>query len=464
MPNQSPMLRRIVLILVSSFGLIGYLLAQDSGDVLTMVSGEIVIRTDAFGVEQPVIIGTLRNIGEEAYTDVAVFGEVLDAQGEVIGEAYGYLVNACGVALLEFAIQPGQTRRFEAIVELYEEDTADIATMDIVAEGTPVDPEPAPDLTEFPGIRQISDEEVVALRWNEDDTLAYGVGCDNRIFTTYDWYAYASATNTTTPIDPPFGNLIDETFIERIGILQSTTGQEVDPNYLMNSFMSFAPDGSRAVYQTDIHDLFTVESNGYSRRSVHVYLNRYSLQGINWTPENNFVAYYFGAYGEPVQYLTASAAGDLLSNVITENPPSVTIPGSTYDGRRVIIGGTFPDESGRDLTGYYFNPARGRSSPELLYPVETLPGNNYPAPAYYRKDDETRYIYIVRPIDDQPTLECFHYEAQMVTTLTPLPLQLASDERAWTWVSPDGSTLALAANGRHGGLWLVDLTQFEACQ
>jgi hypothetical protein len=153
-----------------------------------------------------------------------------------------------------------------------------------------------------------------------------------------------------------------------------------------------------------------------------------------------------------------------MSNVLTDNVPSVTIPGSTYDARRVIVGGTFPDDSGRAITGYFFNPARGRSAPELLYPVEALPGNNYPAPAYYRKDDDTRYIYVVRPEDEQPILECFHYEDQRVDKLTPLPLQLATDERAWTWLSPDGTTLALAANGEHGGLWLVDLTQFAACQ
>jgi hypothetical protein len=31
------------------------------------------------------------------------------------------------------------------------------------------------------------------------------------------------------------------------------------------------------------------------------------------------------------------------------------------------------------------------------------------------------------------------------------------------WLSPENTTLALAANGVHGGLWLIDLTRFEAC-
>jgi hypothetical protein len=292
------------------FGSFG-LLAQDATPPIMLVNGEVITRTDAFGIEQPVIVGSVRNTGETAYTNITLLGEVYDAQGAVIGEAYGYLVNACGVALLETAIQPGQTRPFEAIVEVYEEET-EIATLGILADGTSIPPETPLDWTQLPGITQISTEEVVSVQWFDDSTFAYGVGCDRHIFTTYTWYQYDMAAGTPTPIPVPRGDLINATFIERTAITQSTFGGELDPKLLLRSFLSFAPNGTRLVYQTDIHELFTVAESGYSRRSVHVFLNRYSLQGINWTPDNNFVAYYFGAYGEPVQYLTANANGDLL--------------------------------------------------------------------------------------------------------------------------------------------------------
>jgi hypothetical protein len=50
-----------------------------------------------------------------------------------------------------------------------------------------------------------------------------------------------------------------------------------------------------------------------------------------------------------------------------------------------------------------------------------------------------------------------------LNTLTVLPIQLTTEDRAWTFLSPDGGTIALAANGLNGGLWLIDLDEFGGC-
>jgi hypothetical protein len=133
------------------------------------------------------------------------------------------------------------------------------------------------------------------------------------------------------------------------------------------------------------------------------------------------------------------------------------------DARRVIISGEFDDGSRDVVKGYWLSSVVSQQR-ELLFEVDELPGNNYPAPAYYRKDDNTRYIYVIRPIDGQAALQCYFRERGDLHTLTELPLQLENDERAWSWLSPDYNWLAVGANGTHGGLWLVDLNAFDVCR
>ena len=100
----------------------------------------------------------------------------------------------------------------------------------------------------------------------------------------------------------------------------------------------------------------------------------------------------------------------------------MTVPGVVNDARRVIISGEFPDTNGSDVRGYYLSSTITQQR-EFMFAVDELPGNNYPAPAYWRKDANTRYIYIVRPIDGQPTLQCFFREGQGTfhTDRTPFP-------------------------------------------
>ena len=81
-----------------------------------------------------------------------------------------------------------------------------------------------------------------------------------------------------------------------------------------------------------------------------------------------------------------------------------------------------------------------------------MPGNNYPAPIVTHD-----LIYLIRPIDDRPTLQCYHRQARTLETISALPLRLTRESRSWSWLSPDGAKLALAANGVDGGLWWVDL-------
>ena len=102
-----------------------------------------------------------------------------------------------------------------------------------------------------------------------------------------------------------------------------------------------------------------------------------------------------------------------------------------------------------DVSGYYLQYAFGGS--ELLFEAE-LPGNNYPAPIVAGD-----LVYVIRPIEGVPTLQCFDRRTGQLATVTALPLQLTRAARAWAWLSPDGSRLAVAMNGAEGGVWRVDL-------
>ena len=67
------------------------------------------------------------------------------------------------------------------------------------------------------------------------------------------------------------------------------------------------------------------------------------------------------------------------------------------------------------------------------------------------------------PKDSGPTLVCYNVQTKATHDLTTLPLQLTDDEQAWWWLSPNRNTIALAAEGIHGGLWLINLNATRAC-
>lgn len=423
----------------------------------TAFESRIETRENAFGLQVPIMVGRLRNNTAVAFQNVTVFADLYDADDNPIGEGFGYIVDACGVALIDAPIQPGQVLRFSLDIELFEPDVQ-VARWSIYGEGQAIEPETDAALLGMTGVTRISADEVVAVEWVDETTLRYGVGCQRSAFTTYDWFELDVASGRSVRLRAnPNASAITDAMIRVTGITQVTQTRATDPTLFDRAFLTFSPQTDRIVYQTDINTLITASPDGSFRRTVHTLLHSYNLQGFVWSPLGNFLAYYFGAYGEPVRYITASSSGRLISNVITASTPSVIVPGISDDGTRAIIGGTF-----NDVTGYYWKSTQTGAN-ELLFEAE-LPGNNYPAPAYYRQDNQTRYIYVVRDVDAQATLQCFYREGDDLHTLTPLPLQLTPGERAWTWLSPAANILALAANGLHGGLWLIDLNAWDVCR
>lgn len=451
-------MRKIGSVLLLVCALAAVLQAQETD--LQALHVEVETQTDAFGIEQQVLVGDLFNNGEMAYDDITVYADVLDEEGTVIGEGFGFVVDACGVPL-DVPLQPGQSRRFVLSLEIF--GAGDIADFEVVPEGRAVQPEEPLTVTSE-AITRVSTQEVVRVEWEDEQTLRYGVGCAGELFTEYNWFQYdlESETRSELPANPN-ESFITEAFIQQTGITLNSQSFEREAIYLERSFLTFPTQSSRIVFQNDLNTVITAEVDGSFKRVIHQRLARYSLQGFVWSPLGNFVAYYFGAYGEPVRYFTASAQNGLISALLENNTPSMTVPGLTDDARRVIISGTFPDENGEEVTGYYLSSVITQQL-ELLFAVDELPGNNYPAPVYYRAAANTRYIYVVRPVEDEVLLQCYFREGEELSTLDALPLQLTPGERAWAWLSPDANTLALGADGAHGGLWLIDLSAYDVCR
>src|SRR5690606_20919081 len=118
-----------------------------------------------YGQEVLSAVGELRNDGETALTEISLLAEVYDAEGELIGEGIGVLVNACGAGLLpDFTLQPGSSHAYAATLELFEQDV-EIDRVEISATGraVPVLEASARDLPA--GITQVSDQEVVMVEW-----------------------------------------------------------------------------------------------------------------------------------------------------------------------------------------------------------------------------------------------------------------------------------------------------------
>ena len=427
--------------------------AQDAGADLVVTESEIVTRRDVFGTEQPVLEGVLTNKGAVAYTGINLFADVYNTEGEVFGEGFGFVVDACGTALLDFVLQPGVAQAFALTLELFDEAALD--RVEVFPQASAADPDMTPPPV-YNGVSQVTDREVVAVEWIDGEFLRYAVGCPGAVFTAFDWYEYDRIERTEVAISHPRADLVTEGFIEQSGINIVSQGGGINAALFDDSYLVFPPNARRAVFQTDLNTIMTVEPDGTFRRMVHDALHTYTLRGITWLPEGRFMPYFFGGYGEPVHYFTASVDGQQVSGAITASTPSVIVPGPTPDGRAVVIGATFDG-----VTGYYLQSIAFADA-QLLFEAE-LPGNNWPAPLFQHRADDRRFVYLARPVDSVPRLQCFDIQESRLDDLTPLPLQLNTDERAWMWLSPDENTIALAANGVNGGLWLVNLSGFMAC-
>lgn len=426
--------------------------AQEASSDLQLEDAQVVQRVDEFGVEEALLVGTLHNAGTVAYGNINLFAEGLDADSEAIAEGFGYVVDACGTALIDIPLAPQQTRRFALKLDIYGEGELSEWIFEPSAQALP--DYQAPDDSLPTGIQRLSAEEVVSVEWQEDGSLLTGVGCAGSVFTDLTWSSIAP-DGTTNPLDAhPNASFVTDALIERVGINQVTQqGGGKNPALFARSFLTMPTFTRRAVWHTDLHDLYTMERDGQFLRRVETGLYQYSLQGFVWSPEDNFVAAYFGAFGEEVRYFTASADGVRLSPSLLNNPPSRTMPALTNDGRSVIIGATLEEQTG------YWLVDLARLRPELLFEVDILAGNNYPAPAYWRADAQTRYLYVIRPEGERVVLERYHFETgERAVLYDDLGfLRLRDDERAWAWLSPDGTQLAVGRSGRDGGLWRIDL-------
>jgi len=419
-----------------------------TADALTAQNVRITAERNVFDEIELMAVGEIVNMTPDAHTSIDIFADVLDVSGEVIGEGFGFPVDACGTGLVfDFALQPGDTQQFSLALEIFETD-ADPDDVEIFIESNITEPLIDNTPETFTGITQASDQEVVQIEWlGEGNLLRYGVGCDNDVFTALEWFQYNAIRGNSTVVIHPDAELITQPLLDQLGL--------TDASAFANSQLTFSPTSRRLLHQTDINVIISAEPDGSFRRLIWDDLSRHTLQGFIWLPEGRFLAYYFGATGDEVRYFTASVDGQRISGSIYNVLRSQTIPGPTPDGVRAVIGTTIDD-----ITGFYLNNTVVNAT-ELLFETD-LPGNNYPAPLYVPIDNGAQ-IYFVLPVDDSPHLQCFDTTTGQLNDITALPLQLDDGSRSWMQLSPDGTDMALSSNGVNGGLWILDLATFGGC-
>lgn len=419
------------------------------GEGWALEDAALTLQPDLYGREVLAINGQVRNTSDAAWTGITFFADLYDDADTLIGEGIGFVVNACGTGLLpDFALQPGRTQFFSLSLEIFAQDAA-LASVEIFPEAQATAPSDSAPARDLPAVTTLSRDEVVQVEWIDETRLRYGVGCDADTFSYLTWTELDLTTGQQTPVDHPNADRITPTFLTNLRI--------EDEFEYRRSYLTFAPRSDRVVFQSSVNHFYTANPDGTARGFLWDNLSRYSLHGIIWQDNDIFLAYYYGAYGEDVLYFTASATSGRISRSVYIVAPSQIVPGPTTFGTHVIIGATFDD-----LTGYWYRHVF-LTERELLFEAD-LPGNNWPAPIYEDQLTPDRVVYITRPLDDgTPALQCYNMDSQTLTDLTPVPLDLTIDDRAWTWLSPEGGHIALAANGVSGGLWLVDLASLPSC-
>lgn len=433
---------RLSLVIATLLCMLAHMAIGQGRTQLILMNTAIGSQPDGFGGETPVVRGEVFNHGAEAYRNIRIAVEAYRADETLIGEGFGFLVDACGTALVDQALLPGAVQAFSAPFELFE--AGAVANVRVTADAVAEAPQWSPQI-DAPAVQLIARDEVVMLEWLDEETLIYGVGCEGSVFTELDWWRYDLADHALSRIEHPDAAKVTAAMIERSDAALITQSGEQNPALFYGSRMTFPPGARRMVYQNDLHTIFSAEPDGSFKRLIHDKLHQHSLRGFTWARQPGvFLAYYFGARGEPVYYFTADVEGQTLMGRLEELTPSLTAPGPADDGLAAVVGWRRADAS-----GYYLAYAFGGS--ELLFEAD-LPGNHYPAPivAGHR-------IYVIRSIEGVATLQCFDRRTRELATLTELPLQLTRGARAWSWLSPAGGKLAVAMNGTAGGLWRVDL-------
>ncbi|MBK8020564.1 MAG: hypothetical protein IPK19_03810 [Chloroflexi bacterium] len=411
---------------------------------------EVIESVGVFG--QPVLLvqGVLRNAStEKAFRDISLRAEIYDATEAVIGEGVGYPVDACGAGWLpDDQLFPEGRTHFEIALELFEAGT-DIKHVDVYVSARRTTPQPEPELAE--GFTRLSDDEVIEIEWLTDDSLRYAAGCDRHPLTEWQWNAVDLTSGEQTEVAHPAAELLTPEVLQRLSA--------ADPAEFEHAFVRFSPDGDRMVFQAAANDFMTAALDGRFQRAVHGLLHNRSLRGVYWQPEERFLAYYFGGYGDPVVYFTATAEARAISPSPANNRPSLIVPGISRDANRAVIAGEFGEGMG------YYIVVFNNGFFEKLFEAEP-PGNNYPAPLL-TADAETNLIdRIYVALDDAngaARLMCFSREDEQLHDLAPLPMRLTENQRAAWWLSPDEQTIALGVTGIHGGLWTIDLTELPPC-
>ncbi len=435
-------MRNLIYVLLAICCLGGVAVVAQEEPALMPFEMQIGTQADGFGGELSVAGGILYNYGDAAYRDIQIYVEAYDADEEVIGEGFGYLVDACGSALLDYALPAGQAQAYSAPFEVFAEGEVERVVLSIEAEAVML--APAVEL-EVPGVRRIASDEVVMMEWRDEETLLYGVGCAGEVFTELEWWSYQLEDERSEEIEHPDAAQVTAEMIARSDAALITQSGEQDPALYFGSQLTFPPGARRIVYQNDLHTIFSAEPDGSFKRLIHDGLHQHSLRGFLWGRNPGvFLAYYFGSYGEPVYYFSADVAGKMLMGRLETLAPSLIVPGPAPDGLAAVVGRH--SDAG---SGYFWQNAFGGS--ELLFEAD-LPGNNYPAPIVTRD-----FIYIIGLVDGMATLQCFQRRTRELHTISALPLRLTREARAWAALSPDGSRLALGANGREGGLWWLDV-------
>lgn len=435
------MRRLLIVLLFTTFGIAA---AQD----VPLSTGEVTVvtETDLYGQAVLYAQGTLTNDDTQAYANVSLQATAYNARGTVVGEGFGYLVNACGAGLpLDFSLQPGAAQPFSIPLEV--DEGAQVDRVDVTATGEAVDPQTVDEAELPPGISRVVGGEVVQLEWIDGESLRYGVGCFRNLFTELTWYELKVGAEPQAAVHPK-AELVTEVLLRQLGLL--------DPQYFQHSFLSYAPNYRRLVYQNELNTVLSAEPDGSFKRVVFDTLSDRTLQGITWLNEGRFLAYYYGAYGDPVTYFTAHSEGQTLSEPARNSIPSFITPGASPDGQDIIIAAEI------DGTLGYYRKRAAYPTTELLFEAQP-PGNNWPGPLYEQDADGADFVYVALPTDDGAALTCFNLETQERHDLTLLPLKLSNEDRAWWSLAPDASTIALYASGLDGGLWLIDLDTVRAC-
>ncbi len=444
------MLRTILLLVAVLIAVLGTARVSAQTNPLSVDAIEVTSGVGDFG--QPVMraVGILTNHSDtSAYIGITLNAEAYDATDTLIGDGIGVLADACGIGLLpDFALQPGAAQPFSAPLELFDPE-ATIARVVITASAQAASATPSPPLAD--GIDPVTSAEAVNVEWIDAHSFRYATGCATDLFIDWTWQVYDVTTASTTAITPPHAGDVTDALRQRL--------QLTDDQTFAHSLLRYAPDGQRLVYQNARNDFQTASTDGTFRRALYTGLHNQSLQGVYWLPEERFLAYYYGAFGDPVSYFTATAASAVISPPISRNPPSLIVPGVSRDARRVVIAGDFDDG-----LGYYLYVVTNGFFEQLFVPAD-IPGNNYPAPLLLSggADDLITRVYAAIPVDGVAQLQCFNRDEGVLYDLAPLPLDLGDSDRAWWWLSPDDSMIALAANGVNGGLWRIDLTALPAC-